>query len=211
MDNTLFDLVGAQIASCHDVARYLGRDDGLDLFDYFLRPDHGFEAHENILDYLNDRNISPDGKFRQVCHIYETSKLGNIYPYFGVDKTLKHLVAAGYRLGVVTDAHSRDAVRRLEKAKLLHYFVGIVSYDMTGKKKPAHDPFLFALDMLKTEPSSTVLVGDSPRRDIEPCHELGIRSVYARYGDRFADDRSEVPADFIIDNMDELLTILDNL
>ncbi|MFY9801011.1 MAG: HAD hydrolase-like protein, partial [Methanoregula sp.] len=61
---------------------------------------------------------------------------------------------------------------------------------------------------LKTSPSEAVLIGDSPRRDIEPCRHLGIRTVYARYGDRFSGDRSGVPADFIIDTMAELPEIL---
>lgn len=60
MDNTLFDLVGAQITSCHEVSGYLGRDDGDTLFDYFLRPVRGFESHENIRDYMLDQKITGD-------------------------------------------------------------------------------------------------------------------------------------------------------
>jgi putative hydrolase of the HAD superfamily len=52
------------------------------------------------------------------------------------------------------------------------------------------------------------LIGDSPRRDIEPGHHLGIRTVYARYGDRFSDDRSDIPADFVIDTIADLPGIL---
>jgi putative hydrolase of the HAD superfamily len=75
-------------------------------------------------------------------------------------------------------------------------------------KKPAHDPFLLALEMMKTSPSDAVLIGDSPRRDIEPGRSLGLWTVYARYGDRFSLDRTNVPADFIIDTLTELPEIL---
>jgi putative hydrolase of the HAD superfamily len=61
---------------------------------------------------------------------------------------------------------------------------------------------------MKTSPSGAVLIGDSPRRDIEPGRHLGIRTVYARYGDRFSHDRTKVPADFIIDSLTELPEIL---
>jgi putative hydrolase of the HAD superfamily len=111
-------------------------------------------------------------------------------------------------MGIVTDAHSRDATRRLEKTGLLPFFCCMVSYDMVKVKKPAPEPFMFALEMMKASPHDTVLVGDSPRRDIEPCRNLGIRTVYARYGDRFSRDRNSVAADFIIDAMGELLEIL---
>ena len=211
MDNTLFDLVGAQIASCHAVTRFLGTQDGDALFEYFLRPLRGFEAHENILDYMTDNSFSPDGVYSDACRIYEKEKLGSIIPYPGVIETLEVLRQRGYPMGIITDAHSKDATLRLEKAGLLPFFCGMVTYDMVGVKKPAHDPFLIALEMMKAEPAEALLVGDSPRRDIEPCRLLGIRSVYARYGDRFSDDRSEFEADFVIDAMDELPGILAGL
>jgi putative hydrolase of the HAD superfamily len=114
-------------------------------------------------------------------------------------------------MAIVTEAHSRDATLRLEKIGFLPFFCGMVSYDMVGIKKPAPDPFLLALEMMRVKTHEVLLVGDSPRRDIELCRLLGICSVYARYGDRFSDDRSEFEADFIIDAMDELPGILAGL
>ena len=211
MDNTLFDLVGAQISACHAVAQYLGNDDGDALFKYFLRPARGFESHENILDYMVDRSLSHDGMYKEACRIYETGKLRHITPYIGVRETLEIIRGCGFPMGIVTDAHSKDAILRLEKAGLLPFFCGMATYDMVGVKKPAPDPFLLALDMMRAKTHEVLLVGDSPRRDIEPCRILGICSVYARYGDRFSDDRSECQADFIIDSMDELPGILAGL
>lgn len=211
MDNTLFDLVGAQIASCHAVTKFLGNGDGDALFEYFLRPARGFESHENILDYIVDRSLSSDGMYKNACRIYETGKLHHITPYPGVMETLEVLRECGYPMGIVTDAHSKDATLRLEKVGLLPFFCGMVTYDMVGVKKPAPDPFLFALEMMKAKTHEVLLVGDSPRRDIEPCRKLGICSVYARYGDRFSDDRNKSDADFTIDALDELPGILAGL
>lgn len=211
MDNTLFDLVGAQVASCHAVARFLGQDDGGDLFAYFLRPTHGFESHGNIRQYMEERSIPADDRFDAACRVYEAEKLRHITPYPGVVTTLQSLKDAGYPLCIVTDAHSRDAVLRLEKIRLLPLFQGMVSYDMVKIKKPDPGPFLAALAMMKADPETTLLVGDSIRRDIEPCSRLGIRTVYARYGDRFAADRTRYDADFTINGMDELPPILEQL
>jgi putative hydrolase of the HAD superfamily len=208
MDNTLFDLVGAQIAACKAVVQHLGQDDGEELFSYFLTPSHGFESHENIRQYMNERSIPVDGFFRKACQVYETVKLQHIYPYEGVIGTLQSLQIQRYDMGIVTDAHSRDATLRLEKTGLLPFFCCMVSYDMVNVKKPAIEPFLFALEMMKAGTDETILIGDSPRRDIEPGHLLGIRTVYARYGDRFSDDRSNIPADFVIDTIADLPEIL---
>jgi len=208
MDNTLFDLVGAQIASCNEIVRFLGHDDGEELFSYFLKPVHGFESHENIRQYMEERSIPVDGNFEKACRIYEHEKLRQITPYPGVVETLRYLNGRGYPMCIVTDAHSRDATLRLEKIGILPFFSGMVSYDMVRIKKPAPDPFLTALAMMQAVPEQALFIGDSVRRDIEPCARLGIRTVYARYGDRFAADRGASPADYVIDTITDLKEIL---
>jgi putative hydrolase of the HAD superfamily len=208
MDNTLFDLVGAQIAACNAVVHFFGHSDGEELFSHFLSRAYGFESHENIRQYMNERRIPVDKMYETACRIYEREKLRHVTPYAGVTEALQVLSEEGYVMGIVTDAHSWDATRRLEKTGLLTFFCGIVTYDMVKVKKPAPDPFLFALGMMKAGTNEALLIGDSPRRDIEPCRMLGIRTVYARYGDRFSLDRENINADFVIDAMGELPDIL---
>ncbi|WML68381.1 MAG: Phosphoglycolate phosphatase [Methanoregula sp. SKADARSKE-2] len=208
MDNTLFDLEGAQAASCCEVARFLGDDDGGALYDYFLRPVRGFESHENIRDYIRDRNLWDDGTFRKACTIFEERRLQQITVYDHVAETLFELGELGYAMAIVTDAHFRDATKRLEKTGLLPFFRGMVTYDLIGEKKPSREPFLAALDMMRSEAHEALFIGDSPRRDIEPCRSLGIRTVYARYGDTNFSQGDRVNADFTIDSLKELLDIL---
>lgn len=209
MDNTLFDLIGAQLAACTAVANSVEQADGDVLFEkYFLRGRHGFESHENIRDYLCDRKIPDEGNYSRARRIYETVKLANIIPYVGVNSTLTELRRQGFQMGIITDAHSRDAIRRLEKCDLLPFFDGIVAFDMVKVKKPSPEPFLVALEMMKAARESTILVGDSPRRDIRPARDLGIRTVYARYGDRVSVPRECLEADFSINEMLELLPII---
>jgi putative hydrolase of the HAD superfamily len=208
MDNTLFDLFEAQVAACQAVVELVGNDEGNELFSYFLSPAHGYESHENIRQYMNERGIFVDELFKKACRLYETKKLQHIVPYEGVAQTLQVLFSQGYNMGIVTDAYSRDATMRLLKTGLLEFFCCMVSYDMVKVKKPGPEPFRFALEMMKASPSETILVGDSPRRDIEPCRNLGIRTVYARYGDRFSKDRTTVIADYCIDSMRDLPEIL---
>lgn len=211
MDNTLFDLVGAQIAACDAASRFLGVMEKNLLFGYFLRPLHGFESHENILDFIHDHGIRIPGSYDTARRIYELEKIRAITPYPGVLEALILIRDKEIPMGIITDAHSRDAVRRLEKAGLLPFFSCIVTYDLVKVKKPAPEPFIVALDMLQSKADEVLLVGDSPRRDIEPGINLGIRTVYARYGDRFSDDNSPVLADYTIDTMAELPAIVASL
>lgn len=208
MDNTLFDLVGAQEKACRAVVRELGIPAGNDLYPYFLRPVHGYESHENIRDFLHDCGSAEAERYDAARRIYEQEKIDAIVPYPGIIDTLEYLRQQDYPMGIVTDAHSRDAIRRLGKSGLLPYFTCMVTYDMVQVKKPAHDPFLTALGMLRSVADRVLLIGDSPRRDIEPARSLGFRTVYARYGDRFSDDRSAVAADYTIDSPEEICGIL---
>lgn len=208
MDNTLFDLVGAQMAACMAVTQSLGIPGEDPLYPYFLRPVHGYESHENILDFLHDRGIPGAESYDTARRIYEQEKIRAIIPYPGVVDILNQIQDRGLPMGIITDAHSRDAVKRLEKAGLLSFFCCMVTYDLVRVKKPAHEPFITALGMLQSTADAVLLVGDSPRRDIEPGKTLGFRTVYARYGDRFSDDRSSVLADYVIDSPAELPGIL---
>jgi len=211
MDNTLFDFVGAQMAACRAVTRSLGMGEEDGLFPYFLRPVHGFESHEHILDFIQDRGIPVAGSYDRARLVYEQEKIRAIAPYPGVAGTLAFIRKQGLPMCIITDAHSRDAVLRLEKAGLLPYFTCMVTYDMVRVKKPAPEPFITALGMLGSAPDDALLVGDSPRRDIGPGRSLGIRTVYARYGDRFYNDRSPVQADYVIDTIEELPAIISSL
>ena len=59
----------------------------------------------------------------------------------------------------------------------------MVSADMTGRKKPDPEPFLFALRALGVKPGEILVVGDNLLRDIAPARKLGLRTAYAAYGD----------------------------
>ncbi len=103
--------------------------------------------------------------------------------------------------------HDADARQRLETSGLASYFDHIVTCDHTGKKKPDPAPFLLALDLLGTGAHETLMVGDSPRRDIEPGHRLGLVTAYARYGD-YSPDRSNGGAHHVLSKFSDLLDLL---
>jgi len=210
MDNTLFDFVDAQITACRAAARLLGERDEESLYPYFCDSARGYESSANILDFIRDRGITKQGSYEAARRVYEQEKIRRISPYPGVFETLTGIRELGLPMGIITDAHSRDAVLRLKKAGLRHFFAGMVTFDRVRVKKPAPEPFLAALVMLGSPADGVLLIGDSPWRDIEPGRLLGLRTVYARYGDRFSGDRP-VPADYTIDAITELLPIIRSL
>jgi len=209
MDNTLFDFVEAKLIACAAVINYLKIPvEPVVLLEYFLRPAHGFESHENIRDFLNDNNCYSETTFTRSCAIYDEEKLGAIKPYPHVAETLSALRDRGLKLGVVTDAYNGNALKRLRKAGLEEYFDAIVTMDMHGKAKPSPEPFLLAMDLLGVTASETMLVGDSIRRDIVPAKALGMLAVHAVYGDRNFHEGERDGADLVIRGIGEVVGVV---
>ena len=113
-------------------------------------------------------------------------------------------------MAVLTDAINGNALARLRKVGLAEYFDFVISYDMTGAKKPAPDAFLLALQKLGTKPSETLLVGDSLRRDIAPARALGMITAYAKYGDRNIPTTNPTPCrpDYVLTTIEELVGLV---
>lgn len=211
MDNTLLDLVGAKYAACRAVTREAGLGDAESLFSYFLREGKGFEDPENIREYFLDMGVQDADLLSRCITVYGEVKLAAIQTYPGVAETLRALRERELPLAIVTDAHSRDAAPRLEKTGLSRLFDHVVTFDTTWQKKPSPIPFRHALKLLRCKPKEVIAVGDSPRRDIAPCRQLGLITVYARYGDRFARPDGTGGAHYAIDSPLDLLSVLDSV
>lgn len=206
LDNTLFDFVEAKLRACRAVTEYLGLEGGL--LDYFLRGKYDIEDPENIRDYLNDRDIRCDDTFEECFELYHGTKMDNVNIYEGVERTLKRLNEEGFTVVVVTDAMEKNARLRIDKLGISGYIHHLITFDTTGKKKPDHEPFLYALKLLDMEPEEIMMVGDSADRDLKPSMEVGFFTVYADYGDRNIDPQYEPVYDAVIRDPEELLGIL---
>ncbi|MGA2935325.1 MAG: HAD family hydrolase [Methanomicrobiales archaeon] len=159
---------------------------------------------------LADKSLYCNEVFSRCCTIYEAEKVRVLSPYPGVRETLGELKRRGFPLAIVTDAYNGNALARLRKTDLFDFFDFIISYDMTGAKKPAPDAFLLALKKLETLPSETLLVGDSLRRDIAPAQALGMITAYAAYGDRNVrtGDPPNCRPDYVLTNIEEMVGLV---
>jgi len=211
MDNTLFDFIEAQLMACKAVTNRLGVGNKYDLFDYFLRDPRRFEDLGNIADYMRDRGLYDRETYGECCRIYDEAKMEAIVPYPGVKEVLEGLRARGVRLAVVTNASNGNALARLNRAGLAGFFDAVVSADMTGRMKPEPDSVILALKMLDLRPEEAVLVGDSMGRDIAAGRRLGTLTAYAEYGDRNLREKKSWEADYILEDVRDLVGLVDTL
>jgi putative hydrolase of the HAD superfamily len=214
LDNTLVDFmsmkrqaVDAAIQSMIDAGLRLTPDEARARIDTIYKQ-RGIEF-QNVFDQLlYDVFQKVDYKILSAGIIaYRRAREAALVPYPHVSLTLIGLLKRGIRLAVVSDAPGREAWLRLCYLNFHHLFDSVVTYEDTGERKPSPAPFRRALQLLGVQPHETLMVGDWPERDVVGAANIGITTVFARYGDTFGTVDSG--ARYELNDVSELLAIVD--
>jgi HAD superfamily hydrolase (TIGR02253 family) len=139
---------------------------------------------------------------------YRRAREAALVPYPHVFMTLIQLVKRGVKLAVVSDAPSREAWLRLTYLNLHHLFDVVLTHDDTGEYKPSPVPFRLALERLGVDASEALMIGDWAERDMVGAAKVGMKTVFARYGDTFGTEHSG--ADYEVDDIQDLLKIVES-
>ena len=140
---------------------------------------------------------------------YRRARESSLVLYPHVQMTLLELTKRGIRLGVVSDAPRAQVWLRLCSLSLQHVFDAVVTFEDTGERKPSPAPFREVLRRLGVEARASLMIGDWAERDVVGARSLGMKTVFARYGDTF--ETQESGADFDIDDVFQLVAIVDEL
>lgn len=175
------------------------------LFDFYLK--HGIESDDAFEVFLrSELGVVNYRILTAAVNAYVREKYLQLKPYPGVKKTLEKLGKKGLRLGVVSDGLRIKAWMRLNAAGLDKYFNTVVTYEDTGVKKPAKEPFLKACRELYVKPQECLMVGDWPDKDVEGAKTLGMKTCWAKYGSIMKKAKS----DYKIKEIGELPDIIKN-
>lgn len=214
LDNTLVDFM-AMKRQAINAAVYAMIDAGLN-----LSPD---EVKTRIDAIYKERGIEFQSVFDQLLYdvfnkvnykilsagiiSYRRAREAALVPYPHVYMTLMELLKRGLRLAVVSDAPGREAWLRLCYLNFHHIFHAVVTFDDTGERKPNPGPFRKALELLGTKPEEALMVGDWAERDMIGAGNIGMKTVFARYGDTFG--TIETHADYEINDVKDLIPIVE--
>lgn len=117
----------------------------------------------------------------------------------GAPPTLTALRDRGLRLGICSNAPYRPSSMREQLAQvgLLPLVDVAVFSGEVGWRKPSPRIFAAALGALRSEPATTVMVGDRVREDVDGAHAAGMRAVRLRehHDDADPDARAEAVLD----------------
>ncbi len=215
LDNTLVDFMAmkrqaitAAIDSMIDAGLKLTREEVQERIDAIYK-ERGIEF-QNVFDQLlYDVFQKVDYKILSAGIIaYRRAREAALVPYPHVNLTLVSLLKRGIKLAVISDAPGREAWLRLCYLNFHHIFDHVITFDDTGERKPSPVPFRKALELLGVKPEETLMVGDWAERDMVGAAQVGITTVFARYGDTFG--TVETNAKYDINDVSELLNVIDS-
>ncbi len=214
LDNTLVDFmamkrqaIDAAVGAMIDAGLNLTVDEAKARIDVIYK-ERGIEFQNVFDELLYDIFKKVDFKILSAGIIaYRRAREAALVPYPHVYMALMELLKRGLRLGVVSDAPAREAWLRLCYLNFHHIFHSVVTFDDTGQRKPHEGPFRKALELLGAQPHEALMVGDWAERDMVGAANIGMKTVFARYGDTFG--TVETHADFEIGDIKELLAIVE--
>ncbi|HLE97785.1 MAG TPA: HAD-IA family hydrolase [Candidatus Thermoplasmatota archaeon] len=217
LDSTLVDIIHIKRRAA-EAAAWALVDAGVDLDParmaeaiHEVAIDIGIDSAEVVEEYLKRQFGAPEPRLIEVGeHAFEKAEEENVRPYPRVHHTLTELSRRGYTLVLITDAPRWRAVRRLQAARLLHFFHRILTIEDTPHGKADGAPYAKAAKLLDLAPEQILMVGDHPGRDVAMARSAGLRAALAAYGLQpvFAETGGGILADLQLRYPDDLLRSL---
>ncbi len=213
LDNTLVDFmkmkaeaIDAAIRAMLDAGLELSYDEVKDRINAIYK-EKGIEFQyvfdsllSDIFDKVNHKILSAG------VVAYRRAREAALVPYPHVYITLYELLKMGMKLAVVSDAPTKEAWLRLTYLNMHHIFDVVVTFEDTSERKPHPAPFTLALNRLGVRPDEALMVGDWAERDIIGAKQVGMKTVFARYGDTF--DTGTSGGDYEANDIQELVSIV---
>lgn len=214
LDNTLVDFmrmkrraIEAAIPAMIDAGLDVSQEEAHQQIDEIYN-EQGIE-YQQVFDLLLQRKLNRlDHKILSAGIVaYRRAREAALTPYPHVYSTLFELQKRGIKLGILSDAPSKEAWLRLAYMNLHHIFDAIVTFDDTGRRKPEAIPFNYILERVNVKPEEALMVGDWAERDVIGARNVGMKTAFARYGDTFNTETHL--ADYELLDISQILQIID--
>lgn len=192
------------------------RDQGLD-----LSPAFADEFRERVIEYYDERDQSlfettyfsvvrdllSERGFSQVTDAVIRSSLDALFAVtqenWALEEdsllTLKMLEAAGYRLGIISNAgDNRDVFQLVERFGIEPFFDFVLTSAAGSYRKPHPRIFELALSHWNIPPQDAVMVGDTLEADVLGAHNAGLYSIWVTRRARRVEQKSFIQPDLSV-------------
>ncbi len=185
-----------------------------------LRELHERDGRGRLFDtLLTELGLDGDPDLVPAClFVYRTHEV-HLTAYPGVVAALEVLREAGIRTGVVSDGNAGVQARKLRGLDDIatRLDVVVLTDDLgPGHAKPSPVGFRVACRLLETSPSTTIYVGNDPRKDFVGARAAGLRTVRIgpvpdEGGSTVIESGAADDADITVDSFDALSMMLSGM
>lgn len=124
----------------------------------------------------------------------------------GVHSTLAEFHRRGVTMSIASSRSTPSLILFMKNMGIADYFCYTLGSDSVSRHKPDPEPVNNTLTKLDLRSSEVVVVGDMPV-DIAMARNASVRSVGVTYGNSSRSELMEAGADYVIDSIEELLSI----
>lgn len=214
IQTVIFDLDGTLLDTLDDLTNSMNRvlhenqypEHNREKYNYFVG-NGGRTLVERALPESERNEQSIDKYLKRWKEIYDASSTVNTKLYPGIANMLLKLKELRISIAILSNKPHKEVLKLVS-----YYFDERQFVHISGQKdhiphKPAPDGVHLILDQLKVSPESCLFVGDTPV-DVKTAKASDMKSVGVSWGFRPAEELLENGADYIIDEPDQLLSLL---
>lgn len=140
--------------------------------------------------------------YRQIFFANAKDLVPDMFPH--VRETMETLHANGIRMAIASSRTSASLLGFIREMQMTEMVEMVVGSDEVAHHKPDPEPVNVILSALDVSASETLVVGDMPV-DILMGAAAGAHTCAVTYGNATAEELSEAGAEFLIDDMAELI------
>ncbi|HBK6781869.1 TPA: HAD-IA family hydrolase [Enterococcus faecium] len=193
-DGTLFDTYPAMV----DGAWQALKDFGISMD----KKEIYFKMKKYSTSYLiNESNLNAR-EFNELFHRYEKESTEVSRPFPETKQVLEMLKDNGGRHFILTHRLTESTWGLLKEHRLAHLIEEVVGIDQDFPRKPDPASLNYLIDTFHLERTDTMTIGDR-RLDIEAGKNAGVATCLYDI-DHFL---GEIPADYVVGNLNEILTL----
>ena len=173
-------------------------------------------TREEILDFIgpplvDSLTLVNPNKIDDMVTAYREHNYANhekyVKAYPDVVETIKKLKTKGYKMGIVTTKIHHTAELGLKIAGMEGIFDVIIGLDDVENAKPHPEPVLTAIDQLKANPMTTLMVGDN-YHDIEAGQNAGVQTAGVAWAIKGRESLEKYRPDYMLENISDLFEII---
>lgn len=160
------------------------------------------KVYKQLIAEFNINNITWENLLQDYVEEFKY----NCVPFPNLISTLGIFKSKSMRLAMITNGLGQFQMDNIRALGIENYFDTILISETEGIKKPNPEIFKRALEQLNVSPKESVYIGDHLENDVKAAQKVGMKGIWKK-----DIHDTNVEADFIVDNLNEIPLVIDEL